>query len=340
MKKILALVVFLFCNQAEATFEFVNGKTSNGVLRETFLEELKSVFHPDIFFETGTYSGDNVMGAAPYFNEIVTVELHDGLAEAAKRKFSTLSHIRAYHGSSPDIIREVAPTLQGTILFWLDAHYSGEGTALSFADETNPDAITAIRGELAAIRELGIGDCIILIDDIRGFGMEIGEVQYLGCWAYPSMQEVAKSILQINPNFGFALLGDMFLAYDTTKYHPIFSEVVKACTGMRLYDGVNATEEQLIAWEQTIRKAPSQEGAYIQYLYSIMTEYGDAMFLHDLWYGLVELENKNYQNAYKALEKVVRRSNFSCKKDLLDRTQLPHSQARIQNYKSFAQSQF
>jgi hypothetical protein len=294
----------------QCSFEFADNK-SWGALNKKFIQDLRQTFNMDIFFETGTYMGATTLNAVPYFKKVITVELFDELFENNKKTFAVLPNVNAYHGKSPEIIKTVAPTINGKILFWLDAHYSGEGTALSGDNQENPDAITAIRGELRAIKEAGISDCVILIDDFRGFGIEVENQVYLGCWAYPTIQEVQRALLAINPNFELALLGDMLLAYDKTKYNPSLSDTVIACTKTRLFDGYNLTDAELRGYEEIIKNAPAHEKEYIKRLYSIMTGYNDPMFWHDLWYGLVCVGDKEYGEAYVALSKAYGRTGYS-----------------------------
>jgi len=216
--------------------------------------------------------------------------------------------VHAHHGLSAQAIEQIVPRLSVRILFWLDAHYSGEGNAMSFNNPQAPDAITAIREELSAIKKCAIFDCVILINDIRGFGTRVNDVEYLGCWAHPSMQEVCVALHEINPNFEFALLGDMFLAYDATRFHPQFSPIVTACTKTRLYDGYTLTDEQLLNYEQRIMHAQTYEKEFIAQMYHRMTGYQDPMFWHDLWYGLVLLGSKQLQPPQEAFYKVLQRT--------------------------------
>lgn len=307
MKKPFFLLAMLCFNTfANKPFEFVNNKTntSSGALNKTFIQKMVDIFNVDIFFETGTFTAGTTINAALYFKEIHTVELHNGLFNNAKRKLAKYTHVHVYHGSSPAIIKSVAPICEGTILFWLDAHYSGQGTALSFDDHEAQNAVTAIRGELEAIKDINIKDCIILIDDIRGFGTKIAEKEYMGCWAYPSVQKVQVALLKINPHFEIVLLGDMLLAYDKYKYQPQFSDTVKACTKTRLYDGYNLSDKELLELEHTIMHAPTNEKEYIKTLYNMTTNHTDPMFWHDFWYGLVQLGSNNYTEAHKAFSKV------------------------------------
>lgn len=304
MKRLILFLSVVSLNVlAHQPFEFKSYKDNNGFLESGFLKKLADIFHPDVFFETGTYMGQTTEHAAPYFKEIHTVELHDGQFERARSKLARFRNIAVHHGKSQDLIAQVAPQLQGTILFWLDAHYSGEGTGKG-SDDKDPNAFTAIREELQAIRELGIQDCIILIDDIRGFGTRINEQDYLGCWCYPTVQEVVRDLRAINSEFSFALVGDILFAYDARKYHPQFSPTVVACTQTRLYDGFNLSDVELLHYEKTIMDAPEHEKESMRKLCGMVMMYKDPFFWHDLVFGLVELGSGNYDLAKKAFTKI------------------------------------
>jgi len=62
-------------------------------------------------------------------------------------------------------------------------------------------------------------------------------------------------LLKINPQFEIALLGDMLLAYDASKYHPQFSPAVEGLTKTRLYDGSNLSDQELIEMGKKIQEA-------------------------------------------------------------------------------------
>lgn len=329
----LFLFFLLFLNiPLNSVFEFVDNKINRGALDKRFIQTIVQEFGIDIFFETGTYTAATTLNAAPFFKKLYTVELHDQLFNQAKQKLAHCSNVNIFHASSPEIIKQIGPTINGTVLFWLDAHYSGEGTALSYNNPFAADAITAIRAELSAIKDCNIKDCVILIDDIRGFGIEILSQDYLCCWAYPTTKQVERDLLKINPNFKFALLGDQFLAYDGNKYHPVFSETVKACTASLLYDGYNLTDGELIEVEKKIMQAPPNEKAYIIELYNLMTQYNAAMFLHDLWYGLVQLNAGNAVEAKKAFTKIKIRTDHVINDGKFDPRTIYYDHPRIDKY--------
>lgn len=305
MKKLFWMLAVVFFNiNSQQPFEFKSYKDGNGFLKATFLEELSGIFHPHVFFETGTYMGQTTAHAVPFFKEIHTVELHDGQFEQAQAKLACYNNVFVYHGTSPDVIGEVVPTLDGTILFWLDAHYSGSGTALSFEDTKDPKAFTAIREELQAIKQLNKKNCIILIDDIRGFGTRIRDQEYVASWEYPILQDVVDDLLEINPRYAFALVGDILFAYDQDLYHPLFSETVTACTKIRLYDGYNLSDYELLAIEKTIIHAPAHEKEFIKSLPSFMIGGKGYFFWDDLLCGLADFGSGNYTQAGIAFSKI------------------------------------
>jgi hypothetical protein len=244
-----------------------------------------------------------------------------------------VANVTAYCGNSAQLLATIIPQCKGTILFWLDAHYSGGKTVFSHDDHNCGSAVTAIRQELAAIAQTGITDCVILVDDMRGFGSIIGNTEFLGCWAYPSIQEVCALGRKINKNFEFALLGDSLLMYDATKYTPVFSPVVKACTMSRLYDGKNYSEKQLRKAEQIIMAAAnSQERAFIKELYEAMTSYKDPLFHHDLWYALTCMGSSQWHEAQVALEKVpVRVEYYNKKREAVNNT-VRYNPVRFNDY--------
>lgn len=313
MKQLFLLASVIFINAySQRSFEFISYKDECS-LDINFIKNIYEVFHPDVFFETGTHLAITTAKAAGFFKEVHTVELYDELFYAARSGMARFSNVRVYHGKSPDVITQVAPSLQGTILFWLDAHYSGGGTALSSDNLEDPDAYTAIRGELRAIKELNLKNCIILIDDIREFGMSAGGVEYISRWAYPSIQEVKRSLLEINPHYTFALAGDVLFAYNPDLYHPKFSETVISCTKSRLYNGYNLSDNELIDAEKLIMHATAREKQFINYVCNVMMNYEGRLFWYDLMHGLAELGSGNYMQAKIAFEKVNKDlRNSSC----------------------------
>ncbi len=307
-KKYLYFTILLFTARISSNPHLLtfSSHKENGRLSSSFLQSLIATFGANYFVETGTYSGETTAVAAQLFKHVYTIELHQEMYNKAKTRFEYTPNISVYQGSSPTIFKRILPEIKGKILFWLDAHYCGEGSSQD-NDVAGGDSITAIRRELDAIKECHIKDCTILIDDIRGFGTKTKEKEFVGCWAYPTLQDVCSQLLQINASFSFALIGDILLAYDKTKYQPNFSQVVKACTLSRLSDGHHITDKNLLEAEHIVAHASGEEKKLIHTLYQMMTNYKDPEFHHDLWYGLICMANNQFESAYQNFKKVLDR---------------------------------
>lgn len=148
------------------------------------------------FIETGTFYGQSVNVMRRHFDHVVSIELCDALFEYNLKSFRRCVNVRIIHGDSASKLHEAIDSVRGNILYWLDGHYSGEGTAIG--EKASP-----IRKELAIIRErYRKGDCI-LIDDARMF---------TGDGGYPPINEVIGVLRGIDPGFEVAIDGDCIVA--------------------------------------------------------------------------------------------------------------------------------
>lgn len=110
--------------------------------------------------ETGTYKADTVRALRRSFSQIISIELDPALHAAALRRCRHQSNAKLYTGDSSVVLRNLVPTLTEKALFWLDAHYSGSGTA--FGKLESP-ILAELEAVLAAQRH------VVLIDDAREF---------------------------------------------------------------------------------------------------------------------------------------------------------------------------
>lgn len=131
-----------------------------GVPRE-FVTALKDVYGVAYFVETGTFKGETAAWASTEFEAVTTMERFPPLYAAARQRFDHLPNVRFLLGDSRDGLRQTVPTLDKTAIFWLDAHWSGEGTA----GETDE---CPVLDEIAIARSSPLPH-LILIDDARLF---------------------------------------------------------------------------------------------------------------------------------------------------------------------------
>lgn len=84
-----------------------------------------------IAIETGTYIGNGTNTLSKYFEKIYTIEIDKTLFDNAKEKFKDNENIICLNGDSKEVILELSNNINNTsynILFWLDAHWSGDNT--------------------------------------------------------------------------------------------------------------------------------------------------------------------------------------------------------------------
>jgi FkbM family methyltransferase len=127
-----------------------------------FVRALQRALPMRYFVETGTYRGDTAAAMAADFERVITIELSASLHAAAAARLAPWANVTSRLGSSPEILRELAPRLAGEgVLYWLDAHWCGSEAA-------GREFECPLEAELDAIGTLNERS-IVLIDDARMF---------------------------------------------------------------------------------------------------------------------------------------------------------------------------
>ncbi len=132
------------------------------LVKVSLLKKLAKKHRLSLFIETGTFMGDMVDEMLNSFEEIYSIELFDPLYQRAKKIFKKHKHVHIFHGNSVEILPKIIEKTSEPILFWLDAHYSGSGTAK--LDEID----TPIEKELKIINKIA-NKHVVVIDDARCF---------------------------------------------------------------------------------------------------------------------------------------------------------------------------
>ncbi len=148
--------------------------------------------------ETGTYTGAMVYAMQDDFDKIFTVELDENLFKAAQIGFSKFAHVQPVQGDSGDVLPQIMANINEPCLFWLDGHYSGDGTAKGRFD-------TPIVRELHCILDHPEPGHVILIDDAHCF---VGENDY------PTIEELRQLAIGKRPNWHFEV------ADNIVRIHP------------------------------------------------------------------------------------------------------------------------
>lgn len=140
---------------------------------------LKKYLNP-VFIETGTFLGDGICHAVwAGFNRIYSIEKSEYYYERAVDEFKYFPNVKIIYGDSSVELKKLIEDIDCPITFWLDAHYSEQGTAKG----DNP-----LLKELEAIRSHPIKTHDVLIDDIREYGPLLDGM-------YFSKIEIVKDIL-------------------------------------------------------------------------------------------------------------------------------------------------
>lgn len=157
------------------------------------------------FVETGTFQGDTVESAAPYFAEVCSVELSDELHALACARFADRPNIRIEHGDSPVFLEERSKEFAGRpVLFWLDAHTCDIGHT------SGADSQTAILRELEAIKSLH-PESILLIDDARLYLCAPPGPPLPNEW--PDIDDLIRRLYQLGGSHRLIILDDVIVFY-------------------------------------------------------------------------------------------------------------------------------
>lgn len=136
------------------------------------------------FVESGTFMGTTTRWAARHFKAVFTIERYEPLFRTHSPALAALPQVTPLLGDSRDYITTIANGLhEFPALYWLDAHWSGHGTA-GENDEC------PLLDELAALANRP--DDVILIDDARLFLCAPPLPHHAGAW--PTIGRVLQAL--------------------------------------------------------------------------------------------------------------------------------------------------
>ncbi|MCW8128819.1 MAG: hypothetical protein KIS92_00415 [Planctomycetota bacterium] len=166
-----------------------------------------------VFIETGTFKGDSVALARPFFRELHTCELSPELHAAAARRFAEDPAVRCHLGRSPEFLRERVKASPGQpAMYWLDAHWcqadlvAGEAAQCPLLEEL--DAIAPLHP-----------DSVAWIDDARCFTAPPLAPLRLDDW--PTFPQVLERIQKLGPGHRLVFANDTILVYPRAAEAPV-----------------------------------------------------------------------------------------------------------------------
>ena len=143
-----------------------------GQLNEAIqVKNVLDFYNIDNFVETGTGAAEVVRSISNIKSDlnIHTIEIIEEIFNKNKISHSYLTNVNWHLGQSSEVMPEILPQLEGSTLFWLDAHFPGADFGLaSYGDEEDLDKRLPLRSELEIIVEKrDVSNDVFVIDDLR-----------------------------------------------------------------------------------------------------------------------------------------------------------------------------
>ncbi|HWF19529.1 MAG TPA: hypothetical protein VG754_09680 [Verrucomicrobiae bacterium] len=158
-----------------------------------------------VFVETGTFKGESLRAALPFFKECHSVELSPEYHAAALKNFKGCPGVHLHLGESPAWLRKERTRFAATpTLFWLDAHWCVA------EDAAGENSQSPLLGELEAIGSLH-PQGVVLIDDARLYLCPPPAPHRASDW--PDLHSIVQSLLSLSSNHRLMVLNDVLVFY-------------------------------------------------------------------------------------------------------------------------------
>ena len=125
--------------------------------KRALIKHLAKLFSIPTLVETGTSWGDTIEDVRESFESVWSIELSPEMFHHAAGRFSKVENVYLTFGSSGQVLPSVIRSTRGKLMFWLDAHPTGEGSA---------DNGEQLPMELAVISKMR-PDSLVLVDDVK-----------------------------------------------------------------------------------------------------------------------------------------------------------------------------
>ncbi|MEN9614144.1 MAG: hypothetical protein RLZZ347_451 [Candidatus Parcubacteria bacterium] len=162
-------------------------------IKEQIVKKYRKLVDGQTLVETGTYMGEMIDATCANFKKIISIELDTTLAHKAQKRFAHNKNITILQGDSSALLPSIIQNLSGTVVFWLDAHYSGGITAKG-------DHYTPILSEVKIIASYPQKNTTLLIDDARLF---------TGKDEYPLLSDFKEYVTKLFPKHTYEVIDDV-----------------------------------------------------------------------------------------------------------------------------------
>lgn len=174
---------------------------AHGMFKWKIIREKAKEYNIETFLETGTAGGGTVLSLGKYFKRLYTIELDPTLYHQGRVNAKQNNNIICVEGDSGVVLKDILKKISEPTLFWLDAHFSGYGTARGVLD-------TPIVQELTSIFEHKNKNHVIVIDDMREFN---------GNNDYPEIEDLKKIISNKAPWYSVSHINDLLVIEPAVK---------------------------------------------------------------------------------------------------------------------------
>lgn len=166
---------------------------------------LKQILPLPVFVETGTFEGDSVIKARPFFDELYTVELSEEYYAKAVARLKEDNAIHVHQGDSVQFLQKLCPLFRDkSVFYWLDAHWCvADGTA---GEKSQCPLIQ----ELESIQQLN-SQSVIAIDDARYFLCPPPRPHEISQW--PDFDAVINKLHSLSQSHETIIINDVIIYY-------------------------------------------------------------------------------------------------------------------------------
>lgn len=162
-----------------------------------FFKELLGL---DVFVETGTYIGNSVKKMSYLFQKVYTIEKSEIMFNIAANNLKSIENAILLKGDSREFLDFILGN-NDNILFWLDAHWSGEET---YGQEDECPLLEKLQTIFRYSK-----NCVVLIDDARLFVAPPPRPHKMENW--PSLKDIARVM---PANWEIIMFEDVFYLYN------------------------------------------------------------------------------------------------------------------------------
>jgi hypothetical protein len=276
-------------------------------LSKELMQHLIRTFQVDVLVETGTYMGTTAEQASSLFSKIFTVEIHKPTFLDTRRRLARYPNISIYCDNSHNFLAYPELSSLERPLYWLDAHYCGEGTGTLYSEKKW--IISPLERELEIILDHWPQKGIVLIDDLRGY-LNLRPEDKPGR-EYTTVSKLYSMVKAHKEPLEFYVLGDMGIIFHADYFPVTVSPYVKSCTKSYTFDPFEAHEDEAIE-ELLFAENQMTSGSAPELDHMIDLLYKNPLHARDwsgyypvLWHGLRKLGAGDYEAALQDFHRLI-----------------------------------